>query len=483
MQARGAPALAPGYRRAGTRLRPAGAWALWLALAGACAPANRDTAAPPRAPTWDPALVTSERGDVYAAALTRNRDGTPCFLFAASLNAGADWRVQDPAPFGHARGARRRPQLRAGPEGRIYALWEDSRAGPVDVFFNRSSDGGATWLPDDVRVNTNAVGLSHITVPQLAQDGRDAVYAVWKDDRDGFEALYSNASRDGGATWRGNDVRITRLSLSRLAEPRLACDDAYGVYVTWVELRDGVRHVLFNASTDAGETWMLQDVAVDAGFEGAFATDLAVFPGGTVVITWATSTQAGERVYVARSTNGGRFWDRPVQLHDQRPRGDASAPVLTHDGRDQVYVGWHSSNADGSSCILVAASRDRGYSFATTRIDLPHELEDPDPHGPRRGLLPPFDLSADRAGNVYAAWVERFPTLRVRVDRLTDYGRTWAQLPAATEFEFDPPLRAEPPALACDDFGHVHVMWDATTSLRLATSPFYATAGWRLESF
>lgn len=489
IHSRSAGPSSAGHRRgaAGRRDRrwriPAALPPLVLAWAAACAPQNRASAPETRAPTWDPVLAVDDRGAVYAAALTRDAEGTPCFLFAASAAAGTGWRIQDPAPFGRARGARRRPQLRGGWNGRVYALWEDSRSGPVDVFFNRSTDGGLTWLAADTRVNTNTVGLSHITVPQLAHDGRDGVVAVWRDDRDGFDALYSNASRDGGATWRQRDARITELTLSRKAEPRVACDDASAVYVTWVELRDGARHVFFNASSDAGETWMLQDIPVDAGMGGAFAAEIAALPGGTVLITWTSSTAGGERVYVARSTDRGRFWEQPRQLRDALLRSDASAPELVHDGRDHVYVGWHSRNFDGSSSILVAASEDRGSTFVTTRIDIEQPLEDPDPQGPHQGLRAPFHMAADETGNVYVTWVERAPGPRVRVDRLADYGRTWARLPASADFDFDPPLRPEPPQIACDDFGHVHLLWDAATTLRIATSPFYGASGWRLEAF
>ena len=323
--------------------------------------------------------------------------------------------------------------------------------------------------------------MSHVTAPQFAHDGRDGLYAVWRDDRDGFDALYSNASRDGGVTWRNRDARLTALTLGRKAEPRVACDDAGSVYVVWIELRDGVRRVFSNVSNDAGETWMLQDVAVDGGIEGAFAAEITALQGGTVVVTWTTSTAGGERVFVTRSTDRGRFWDPPRPLRDPLGRGDASAPVLVQDGRDHVYVGWHCNNFDATSRILVAASADRGFTFTTTAIDIGYELEDPDPQGPHRGLLAPFRLAADPTGNVYATWIERAPAPRVRVDRLMNFGAVWARLPATAEFDFDPPLRPDPPQIVCDDLGHVHILWDATTALRVATSPFYGGSGWRLE--
>src|SRR5262245_25457927 len=40
----------------------------------------------------------------------------------------------------------------------LYVVWYDRRLGDLDVFFNRSLDGGDTWLATDVRLDTTPAG-------------------------------------------------------------------------------------------------------------------------------------------------------------------------------------------------------------------------------------------------------------------------------------------------------------------------------------
>src|SRR5262249_44186342 len=126
------PRPAPVRRPSGGRRRCATALvvATCTSCAGCALPPPRDVHAPARVERiWDPAAVADGRGRVYAAALSRDSTGTPCFVFARSGDGGDDWRRRAPAPFGRARGARRRVRLAAAAPSDVYALWEDTRNG------------------------------------------------------------------------------------------------------------------------------------------------------------------------------------------------------------------------------------------------------------------------------------------------------------------------------------------------------------------
>jgi hypothetical protein len=463
-----------------------------ILLAAACAPISPGpTPLPSRARIWDPALACDDRGHVYATALTQDSTGAPRFLWARSESSGDQWTTVDPAPFGRARGARRRPHIATSDGGAVYTLWEDTRAGPVTLWFSRSLDAGATWLADDVCVSGEAAGPTHIAAPAIACDRDRAVYVVWRDNREGFDALYCNASRDAGATWLQRDVRITGIDLGAKDEPRWVCDNDGDVYAAWIELDSSGRTVHFNASTDGGETWLLQDTILDDE-HGAFAVEIGALDRGVVVAAWTSLGPWGQQVFTARSTNRGAFWERAQALGPLRSRdvlADASAPALAHDGRDHVYVGWHATGFDGTSRIVVAASADAGASFESTVLAIPGQLDprrrtdDPRYSDVHRGLRAPFRLAADPTGNVYLAWIEPDAGWRITVDRLTDFGRTWSRLSSQPELQFDAPADESPPLLACDDLGHVHLSWDAVSTLHVATSAFYGAPPWRQRSF
>ncbi|MEX2219347.1 MAG: sialidase family protein [Phycisphaerales bacterium] len=80
---------------------------------------------------------------------------------------------------------------------------------PLDVYFNRSTDGGQSWLPAPIRVNNdpaNAGAWQWFGTLSVAPDGR--LDAVWNDTRESLSVtssrLYYAFSADGGTTWQGN---------------------------------------------------------------------------------------------------------------------------------------------------------------------------------------------------------------------------------------------------------------------------------------
>ena len=442
------------------------------------APGLGDLPGPDR--VWEPQMACDDDGRAYAVALSRSAAGDATLLFATTTASGDAWTVADPAPFGAGPRGRRRPQLALGRPGEVYCAWEDSRSGPVDLFFNRSVDGGVTWLPQDVRVNTNAPGTSHLAAPVVACDDLGRVYAVWRDNRDGFDAFYCNSSRDYGVTWQPRDVRITGIGLGRKDAPQLVCDRSGNLYLAWAELRDGSQRAFFNTSSDGGDTWLLQDIALgDAG--GVFAIDVAALEDGTVIAAWVESGAAGHRVSVTRSTNGGRFWDPARVLRGEF--ADASPPRIVTDSRRFVAVGWAASGGGGGG-ITVASSSDGGVRFESVTVRATAPLLDPDPHGARRGLEPRFGIACDTAGNVYVAWIDvGAGAAQVSVDRIGAFGRQWMQLHRPFGLSPYAPVTPEPPQLACDDFGHVHLLWNGGDRLHAATSPFYAESGWRHHAF
>jgi hypothetical protein len=126
------------------------------------------------------------------------RSGTQV-RFNRSLDAGNAWLASD-VELGAAAPNAQEPALVCS-GSKVYVAWMDDRAGAWQIRFNRSADGGVTWLPADLRVDVGkAEGSSTSSYPSLAADG-DHVHALWYDFRDGDSDPYYNYSADGGFTW------------------------------------------------------------------------------------------------------------------------------------------------------------------------------------------------------------------------------------------------------------------------------------------
>ena len=135
----------------------------------------------------------------------------------------------------------------------VYVVWQDGREDGANVFFNRSTDGGATWQAKDTRIDHAPKTPLKALGPQIACEG-NLVVVVWEDDRNGLMDVFFNRSDDGGVTWLSHDIRLdTDLPGSADSlEPLLALEDG-AVYVAWTDTRAGKFTIHFSASPDGGE--------------------------------------------------------------------------------------------------------------------------------------------------------------------------------------------------------------------------------------
>ncbi len=99
-----------------------------------------------------------------------------------------------------------------GPNGEVYVSW----AGPLGIVFDRSTDGGATWLAQDIPVTTipggwdfaipgiyRANGLPITSCDTSGGPNNGAIYINWSDQRNGINNtdVWLVKSTDGGNTW------------------------------------------------------------------------------------------------------------------------------------------------------------------------------------------------------------------------------------------------------------------------------------------
>ena len=127
--------------------------------------------------------------------------------------------------------------------GHVYVAWEDKRSGLWDVYFNYSSDYGATWQSSgNIRLDVgDTAGASNSVYPQIGSDGSGYVYVTWYDERDGAPDIYFYYSNNYGQTWQVSDTRLdtgSNAGASQSLYPELISDTNGNIYVTWYDSRD-----------------------------------------------------------------------------------------------------------------------------------------------------------------------------------------------------------------------------------------------------
>ena len=211
----------------------------------------------------------------------------------------------------------------------------------------------------NVRVNQNCLNLTDPDLQgrgqaqnetAIAQDPNDAtrIVASQNDYRRGDGNCYSGYSGDGGATWTDSTppMGFTRGT-------------AFG----------GVARQYWHAGGDTSVAW---------DTKGNAYLSCQMFMRGTAV---SNNPDQSSAFYVFRSTgSGGASWNfpaRPVVEHnDVAGAGDVllDKQYMTVDAtkgspfQDRIYVTWTLFDADGTSYIFGAFSRDYGEHFSSPKL-------------------------------------------------------------------------------------------------------------------
>jgi len=193
----------------------------------------------------------------------------------------------------------------------VYVAWEDLRNGDLDVYFNRSTNGGSSWLSKDLRLNTDGTSTAESFGVEICCVGTK-VYAVWEDSRSGGTDIRLNRSADGGASWLSNDVRLD-TDVAGAADSRGAriCGSGDNLYVVWEDGRDGKTDIHFNRSTDGGVSWLSADVRLDGDVAGAAdscGARVCCADENVYVVWWDWRNSSQPDIYLNRSTDGGATW-------------------------------------------------------------------------------------------------------------------------------------------------------------------------------
>ncbi len=203
-----------------------------------------------------------------------------------AIYTGTDRMVNDPVYS-----IKTEAKIVKGPTDTLYVIWTDGRNGPVynkDIFFAFSTDGGNTWSSDI----TVCGKYGNQESPALAyHNGK--LYAVWEDSRDGANKgydIYFAYSEDGGLTWTEVGPINDDQGNARQVNPSIAVNPSNGhIYVVWQDQRNGNNDIYFAMSKDGGRTWSRNVSVTDypnASQQSQSVPAIAVTPSGRIYVVW-----------------------------------------------------------------------------------------------------------------------------------------------------------------------------------------------------
>lgn len=368
---------------------------------------------------WEPSIAASRFGHVYI--LYPQYLGvpgcpdcpSPTMILQVSNDRGATWGApRQIAPPGS---GQYDAQIAVDPvDGRtVYAAWlQDSKS---DIAVARSNDDGQTWtvvLADATNAGTDkpilAVRGPHVYV------GYNHANKVWV-----------SASHDGGATFTSVNVNPNgKLGWSLAGGGTV--DPAGNVYFAWAgyERNGGATgdvNLYLSKSTNGGATWTTilmdrsgappdcSDYLCGWAYLGAQIT-MASDAAGALYTLWnaGEDDQGPERIYFARSTDGGATWSATADV-SLAPNGVNHAfPAVAAGAAGDVRISWMDARIGTLWNTYYRSSTNSGATWSA-EADLSTFVAGYDyifPDGFSFPFGDYYEMDIDDQGRTHAVWGE-----------------------------------------------------------------------------
>ncbi|MEO0087752.1 MAG: sialidase family protein [candidate division WOR-3 bacterium] len=300
----------------------------------------------------------------------------------------------------------------------IYLAYRGDQTGQANIYFTKSTDGGRTWSPS-IRVNYPNQGIFQT----LAVSKNGHIFIAYMDVGEEYTDISFTKSTDGGRNfstpirvnnirgrhrypvitcdtsgakifvgWRnsqGFDIYCSRSTNGGLSfEPEIMVNDTFPpawqealditcspsgetVYVVWEDNRNCDWDIYFDKSIDGGISFGLDILVNDTnGLTGIDQVhpSMAIDKKGWIYIVWRDYRDPGKGCYLAKSTDGGNSFCRPVKVSYL----DASVdyPSIAVDDSNGVYVAWEDYGWGPTSKIIFGYSNNAGDTFIQNiRVD------------------------------------------------------------------------------------------------------------------
>ncbi len=274
--------------------------------------------------------------------------------------------------------------------GNINVVWAHSPdISFTDIFFSRSTDGGATFsTPKNLSNNTG-----DSSGPQIAVDVSGNISVVWADTTSPNADIFFSRSTDGGTTFstpKDLSNNTGGIFSFALLFPQIAVDASGNINVVWA---NNTLTIFFSRSTDGGATFSTPKNLSNAG--GSFQPHIAVDGSGKINVVWRGSTPGNADIFFSRSTDGGATFSTPQKLSNNT--GESELPQMVVDSSGNINVVWHDVTP-GNLDIFFSRSTDGGATFSTPK-NLSNNTGNSS--GPR--------IAVDGDGNSNVVWVDTTP--------------------------------------------------------------------------
>ena len=289
----------------------------------------------------------------------------PKIKFSKSDVGGANWGPSVEVGDGFwGQGA----NVASGTNGNIYVVWWDN-----GLKFDRSFDGGESFGIDTYisnygfQINTS---FPFICADYSQNSSRGNVYVVWSDRKNGTDDIWFQRSTDNGDTWMTQPIMVNDVELNQQYWPTIQCDENGRIVVGFYDEREGPSNI--NAylaySDDQGNTWTnakLSNESFSANTPNSnvrYGDYIGIDTyGGKIVPVW-TDDRAGnynQEIYTAIvdipiSVRENKIENEAFTLYQNYPNPFSGNTVIHFDLHEHMHVKAEIFNMSGQLIAIPA---------------------------------------------------------------------------------------------------------------------------------
>lgn len=156
----------------------------------------------------------------------------------------------------------------ASGNGWIVAVWLDLRAKGTQLYFSKSEDGGVTWSPNKLIYDSPSGSICQCCHPSVLVALSGFIHVMWRNSLDGSRDMFYTRSSDGGATFlpaRKLGRETWKLNACPMDGGDLGVTTGNDIYTVWRRDRS-----IFVARTEGKESELGtgKDPAIATGMNG-----------------------------------------------------------------------------------------------------------------------------------------------------------------------------------------------------------------------
>lgn len=315
----------------------------------------------------------------------------------------------------------------------IHVVWYDDTPRNYELYYKKSTDGGATWTTKRLTYNPGETKY-----PSLAIDSNDHIHLVWGDSSPGNYDIYYKKSTNGGTSW--TTKRLT-YSAGDAWVPFIKVDSNNHIHVSWHDNSPGDDEIYYKKSTDGGTSWTTKRLTYNSG--NSIVAAMAIGPDDHIHIAWHDETPGNDEIYYKKSTDGGATWTTKRLSFNS---GGSWIPSIAVDSSNHIHVTWYDTTP-GNEEIYYKRSTDGGASWTTRRLT----------YSSGHSRFP--KIAADLNNRIHVVWYDQTPgNDEIFHKRSTDGGTTWTTKRISYSSGY-----SQLPTMATDSNDQLYVIWEDDT--------------------